>query len=476
MTREEIEAKVWRACDIMRRDDNTKGIMKYMEQLSWLLFLKVFEAIEDQHETEARLASRAYDRILDGEWRWSSWTTKDWPGEQLINFIAERLLPHLRSLSGTQQRDAVATIFRGISVVMKSPYNLKDVITVVNEIDFHRPEDAHTISVAYEQLLSKMGSEAGLSGEFYTPRPIVRFMVNVVDSKLGETVYDPFSGSAGFLIEAHAHMRKGRRLTVDQELVLQTRTFFGQESGDLPTLLGVMNMILHGVSAPNILRRNTLEQDVRNIPPAERHDVILTNPPFGGKENQQIQQNFPVQSQSTELLALQHVMKKLKPGGRCGMVVPEGLLFRGDAFAQVKKDLLENYNLYAIVSLPSGAFTNAGIKTDLLFFERTGPTRQVWYYELLPPNGERFTKGNPVVDAHFDECLQLMRERAVTERSWISRPEDLAEHGYDLTPRNPVPKKGGDLRSPEDILAGMVEKQREIVDILGDLQRRLTNQ
>src|SRR2546425_2771162 len=169
MTREEIEAKVWRACDIMRRDDNTKGIMKYMEQLSWLLFLKVFEAIEDQYETEAKLARRAYDRILDDEWRWSTWTTKDWPGEELITFIVERLLPHLRSLAGTPQRDTIATVFRGISVVMKSPYNLKDVIGIVNKIDFHRPEDVHTISVAYEQLLSKMGSEAGLSGELHAP-------------------------------------------------------------------------------------------------------------------------------------------------------------------------------------------------------------------------------------------------------------------------------------------------------------------
>src|SRR2546425_2283257 len=238
MTREEIEAKVWRACDIMRRDDNTKGIMKYMEHLSWLLFLKVFEAIEDQYETEAKLVGRAYDRILDHEWRWSSWTTKDWHGEELIKFIVEQLLPHLRSLSGTPQRDTIATIFRGISVVMKSPYNLKDVITIVNEIDFHRPEDVHTISVAYEQLLSKMGSEAGLSGEFYTPRPIVRFMVDVVDPKIGEAVYDPFSGSAGFLVEAYRHMRQGKKLTVDQEQLLQTNTFFGQESGDLPTLLG----------------------------------------------------------------------------------------------------------------------------------------------------------------------------------------------------------------------------------------------
>lgn len=254
MTREEIEAKVWRACDIMRRDDNTKGIMKYMEQLSWLLFLKVFEAIEDQRQTEAKIAGRGYDRILDGEWSWSSWTSKDLPADELIEFIQTKLFRHLRLLSGTPQRDAIAGIFRGINVIMKSPYNLKDVIVIVNEIDFHRPEDVHTISVAYEQLLSKMGSEGGLSGEFYTPRPIVRFMVKAVDPKMGETVYDPFCGSAGFLVEAYSHIRSSKKKTVDEELSLQTTAFFGQESGDLPTLLGAMNMILHGVSAPNIVR------------------------------------------------------------------------------------------------------------------------------------------------------------------------------------------------------------------------------
>ncbi|MBI3326067.1 MAG: N-6 DNA methylase [Nitrospinae bacterium] len=373
MSREELANQIWRACDIMRRDDNTKLILKYVEHLSWLLFLKVFEAIEDRHATEAEIAGRPYARVVEAEYRWSEWASRDWRGEDLIEFVQGKLLPHLRDLRGSPEREIVATVFGGITTVMKSPYNLKDVIAIVDEIDFHRAEDVHTISLVYESLLAKMGSEAGLSGEFYTPRPIIRFMVQMVDPRIGESVYDPACGSAGFLVETYLHMKKAERTTRDHE-ILQHRTFFGQESGELPFLLGTMNMVLHGVLRPTIVRQNTLEENIRNIPDSERHHIVRTNPPFGGKESHQIQQNFPVQSQATELLFLQYVLKKLKVNGRCGIVLPDGVLFRGDAFARVKKELLENFNLHTVVSLPGGVFLPySGVKTNLLFLERHIP-------------------------------------------------------------------------------------------------------
>lgn len=474
MSREELANQIWRACDIMRRDDNTKLILKYVEHLSWLLFLKVFEAIEDRHGTEAEIAGRPYERVLEGEYRWSEWTSIDWRGQDLIEFVQGKLLPHLRDLRGSPEREIVATVFGGITTVMKSPYNLKDVIAIVDEIDFHRTEDVHTISLVYESLLAKMGSEAGLSGEFYTPRPIIRFMVQVVDPRIGESVYDPACGSAGFLVETYLYMKKAERTTKDHE-ILQHRTFFGQESGELPFLLGTMNMVLHGVLRPTIVRRNTLEENIRNIPDSERHHIVLTNPPFGGKESRQIQQNFPAQSQATELLFLQHVLKKLKVHARCGIVLPEGVLFRGDAFARVKKELLENFNLHTVVSLPGGVFLPySGVKTNLLFFERTGPTREIWYYEVQPPNGGRFTKGNPIQDEHLADALDKRKERSISELSWVEPVEAIVDRGYDLTAKNPHRPQDAEQRSPQEIVTSILEEEREIASIVEEIGELLS--
>src|SRR5919202_131332 len=385
MNRTNLANDIWRACDIMRRDDGTTGTLEYMEQLSWLLFLKVFDAIEDRLEVEAELdmPPRAYHRIIGGIFT-------DIPGNR-----------------------------------MKSPYNLRDVIAIVDEIDFQNQDDIYTVSHIYEDLLRRMGSESGIAGEFYTPRPIVRFMVERIDPRIGERVYDPACGSAGFLVEAYLHMRTSRALTSTDVEMLQRHTFHGKERKPLPCLLGRMNMILDGVSTPNILRTNTLDEDVRRIPAEERRDVILTNPPFGGKENRQVQRNFPVQSQATELLFLQHIMRSLKPHGRCAVVVPEGVLFRGDAFADVKRGLLESYDVHTIVSLPGGVFQPySGVKTNLLFFERSRPTCEIWYYEVQPPPGKRFTKGNPIRDTDFDEVRQIEGR---------TRPHGSADRG---TPRH----------------------------------------
>lgn len=475
MNRQDLANDIWRACDIMRRDDGTTGIMEYVEQLSWLLFLEVFEAIETRFEMEATLKRKPYSWIIGRPYGWSSWTKKDWLGNEIVEFVNNKLFPYLRDLKGSPERDVIANIFSDIpGNRMKSPYNLRDVISIIDEINFQNTDDIHTVSHIYEDLLKRLGSENRMAGEFYTPRPIVRFMVQMVDPRIGETVYDPACGSAGFLVESYTHMTESKTLTKKDYQFLQGQTFFGQEKKPLPCLLGMMNMILHEVLTPNIRRKNTLEDNIRHIPEEQRYDVILTNPPFGGKENRQIQQNFPVQSQATELLFLEYIMKKLKVGGRCGMVVPEGTLFRGDAFATVKKELLERFNLHSIVSLPPGVFLPySGVKTNLIFFDRPGPTKEIWCYEILPPAGQKFTKGNPIQDEHFSDCRAKFKERAVSGQSWVVPVEKIIENGYDLTAKNPNREEDIEHRPPEELVASVLEKERKIAIILEDVQALL---
>ncbi len=322
-----------------------------------------------------------------------------------------------------------------------------------------------------------------MAGEFYTPRAVVRFVVHVVDPQAGETIYDPAAGSCGFLAQAYEHILActGSTLTVEQDEFLQQRAFHGQEKKAVPALLGLMNMVLHGVTAPSVARRNTLEENIRAV--RERYDVVLTNPPFGGTENHQIQANFPVRANATELLFVQHIMKKLKArdGARCGMVVPEGTLFRSGAFATVKQELLEQFDLHSVVSLPPGAFAPyADVKTALLFFRRPGPTRETWYYELPLPEGlKKFSKGSPIRDEHFARaraqwaawdayhCGGPRPEPAAD--SWIVPVDEIKARGYDLTARNPNRPEAEAHRHPAEITASLLEVEREILGIIEEL-------
>ncbi|MBI5446025.1 MAG: N-6 DNA methylase [Deltaproteobacteria bacterium] len=496
MSKEALANDIWRACDIMRRDNNCGGVMEYLEHLSWVLFLKFLDEEEGVFEAEAVLKGRNYTRILEGKYRWSAWVPKAlgkklrngrrgspvWDGDELMRFVRGELIPHLASLAGSPEREVVAGVFSDRNVIVcASPYNLKDILAVVDEVDFKNPDDIHTVSHVYEGLLQKLGNENKLAGEFYTPRAVIRFVVQVVDPRIGETVYDPACGSCGFLAEAFEHMREHERTRKDHE-TLQRRTFFGQEKKSVPALLGLLNLVLHGVLTPTVRRRNTLEENIRNV--SERFDVVLTNPPFGGTENQQIQQNFPVKSNATELLFIEHIMKKLKAtdGARCGMVVPEGTLFRTGAFATVKQDLLETFDLSFVVSLPPGTFAPyADVKTALLFFERPGPTKEVLYYELpLPVNLKKFSKGAPISDIHFDEAREVWGRwntyRAgngprpeMNERAWIESKEALVRRGCDVSAKNPNQAQGERTAAPTELTAMLLERSREVGSILEDL-------
>lgn len=487
-TRESLGSDIWHACDILRRDNNCGGIMEYVEHLAWLLFLRFLDAQEEEWETQAELKKEPYHRILDRELRWSTWATKDWPAEDLIAFIQGKLIPYLQTLGGDPFRETIRSVFAERNVIVcASGYNLKDVLQVINGIDFHSQDDIFTVSQVYEELLRRLGSENRLAGEFYTPRAVIRFIIDVIDPKVGETVYDPGCGTCGFLAQSYLRLKESER-TIDDHRTLQERTFFGQEKKPIPALLGLMNMVLHGVSAPRVYRRNTLEENIRAV--ADRFDVIMTNPPFGGTEGRHIQQNFPVQAQATELLFVQHIMKKLKArdGARCGMVVPEGTLFRTGAFADVKRDLLEQFNLHTVISLPPGTFAPySDVKTALLFFQRPGPTKEVWYYELRLPEGlKKFSKGSPIQDQHFDEVKQLWKawhgyrkgqteKPSHTERSWIVPAEEIKAKGYDLTARNPNRPEGERLPPPMEIVASLMEKEREILSIVEELDEILSN-
>lgn len=471
-SRKSLTNDIWRACDIMRSDGGTSGVLAYMEQLSWMLFLKIFEDVEDRYQKEAELEGKEYQRIIKGEYRWSTWTRKDWAGEEIIDFVNNQLIPHLRKLNGTLERAMVATIFKEIrGNRMQSAYNFREVVEVLNEIDFNEVEDSHVVSQVYEELLLKMGQEGGVAGEYYTPRPVIRLMVKITNPQIGEKVLDPFTGSGGFLVESFKQMQKSKDLTVKELEQLQRDTFFGQEKVPLGYLFGVINAILHGITTPNIRLVNTLEQNIRNIPADQRVDVVLTNPPFGGKEGGHIQQNFPIQSSSTELLALQHIMKRLKPGGRCGIVVPEGILFRGNAFARVKKELLEDYNLHTIVSLPSGVFANVtasgqGPKTDLLFFERGEPTKKIWDYEVEG----KFTKAQPIKDKDLEDCWQKWQDRAESENSWTVPVDDIDTTNYDLTAKNPNKTAAEELKSPEELVKQLLGKEKDIQGLLAEIK------
>lgn len=511
-TRATLETDLWRACDILRRDNNCGGVMEYVEHLAWLLFLRFLDAQENVWEAENAVGQKPYVRILENDYRWEVWARKDWPADDLIQFIHTRLIPALQGLGGDPIRETIAAIFSERNVIVAaSGYNLKDVLKIIDEIDFLGQDDVHTVSVFYESLLRRLGNENKMAGEFYTPRPVIRLIVNLVRPQFGEKIYDPACGSGGFLAQAYEYIKShNANLTIQQNETLHTETIFGKEKKAVPYLLGMMYVVLHGVSRPNIRHGNTLEEPMKTAP-AERFDVVVTNPPFGGTENQQIQENFPVQVNATELLFLQHIMKKLKPraGARCGMVMPEGVLFRGGAFATVKKDLLEQFNLHTIISLPPGAFAPyADVKTVLMFFERPGPTRAIWYYELPLPEGlKKFSKGSPILDEHLQDSHTLwgawMDGKAgvtddlaaleadwkgwnkthqeagdlpmLSKNTWIVPAEEIKRHGYDLSVRNPYREEATDLPKPIELTARLLERTRELHDIIQGLHDKLGN-
>src|SRR3990172_7401823 len=438
----------------LRKDDNLSGQIDYNEQVAWLLFLKSLDLLEEKRQKKAKFSDKKYEPILDERYRWSNWLHKDMTAEERLAFIKNDLLPYVRKIDTTPERELVASVFQEIPTkFMKSPYAFAEVLALVDELDFHGLEDSKIVTQFYEESLQKMGSQGRQAGgEFYTPRPIIRLILKIIDPKISETILDPFMGSGGFLVEAFQYL-KIKNPTAREYEKLQSGAIMGQEKKPVPFLLGVMNCILHDLYGAKLTRGNAFAKNIRQIEPSERVDIVLTNPPFGGEEETTLLENFPYPTSETQVLAVQYILRRLKPGGRCGMVVDEGFLSRINekAFVNTKKELLEENNLFAVVSLPQGVFTGVGtgVKTNLMFFERGKPTKDVWYYEVTG----KFTKGKPIKDSDTEDCRRKYQKREVSENSWLVKAENLKD--YDLTAKNPN-------RSPDPTHKPPAELVREV--------------
>lgn len=467
------KADIKRVCDILRRDDGV-GAKDYIEQFSWLLFLKIFEGVEEQLKELEEAEGIKHKAIIDAEYQWSEWAKKDWKDkDELIHFINQKLFPYLKALKGTPQKDKIGEIFRELpGNRVRSAHNLLDVIDILDKIEKRHFQDTHLLSQVYEEILQAMGSEGGWSGEFYTPRPIIHLMVNIVDPKLGESVFDPFVGSGGFLVESFNHIYENSQKDVRSWRTLQSKTLYGQEKKPLPFLIGTMNLILHHVLVPNLVRANTFMEDVHNTPESAKMDVILTNPPFGAEESQAVQNNYPIQVSATEGLALQYVMKHLKNGGRCGIILPEGnILFGGGAMARIREELLSKFNVHTIISLPQGAFAQmgAGVKTNLIFFDKSGSTKEIWYGEVQG----KFTKKMTIQNEHLEDVLAKQKTREVSDSSWIVSIDEIKAKNFDISPKNPNNDDNATLLPPEKIIREIESNGQEVVKLVASLKELL---
>jgi type I restriction enzyme M protein len=482
-----LQSKIDRITDILRRDDGISGAMHYTEQISWILFLKFLNDYEENKHDEALLSNKSYSYVIDEKHRWSIWACpkddkgctdkkKALTGDDLKDYINNQLFPYLKNFKTNSAnlkslRYKIGAIFEFLDNRIASGHTLREILDIIDTLDFQNQEELFELSHIYENLLRGMGSDGGNSGEFYTPRPVINAMVQTINPQIGQTIYDGAAGSAGFLVESYVYMTAiGRRekLSTTDWKTLQQDTFFGNEKTPLAYVMGVMNMILHGIESPNIFKINTLTQNIRDIQEKDRYNIIIANPPFGGKEKSQIQQNFPIQSNATELLFLQHFMKNLKVSGKAAIIVPEGVLFQtNNAFSAVKKELLENFNLHTIVSLPAGVFLPySGVKTNIIFFERKGATTQIWYYEVNPP--QKLTKNKPITNEHMQEFVDLFKTRSTTENSWNVDVSEILN--YDLSAKNPSKQQAVEHLTPTVLMDKLKINDQTISELLNEIE------
>jgi type I restriction enzyme M protein len=484
-----LQNKIDRITDILRRDDGISGAMHYTEQISWILFLKFLSDFEENKKDEAYLEGKEYKYILDEKYRWNNWAcpkTEDGKidlkkaktGDDLRNYVNNELFPYLKSFKDFVQdvksvKYKIGGIFEFLDNRIASGHTLREVLNIIDELNFQSQNDLFEMSMIYEKLLQGMGSDGGNSGEFYTPRAVIKAMVQVINPKIGQTVYDGAVGSGGFLVEAYEYMKKQENISTSEWEKLQNDSLFGNEKTPLAYVMGVMNLILHGIESPNIYKQNSLTINIRDIQEKDRYDIILANPPFGGKEKSQIQQNFPVQSNATELLFLQHFMKSLKQNGKAGIIIPEGVLFQtNNSFKQVKQELLENFNVHTIVSLPSGVFLPySGVKTNIIFFERTCSTSDIWYYEVNPPY--KLTKNKPILFEHFEEFLKLFDKKENSQNSWTVNVKDIKD--FDLSAKNPNKVEDIEHMPPLEIVEKIKNNDEAITNLIDEIEMILVN-
>jgi len=468
--------------DALRKEAGCASELDYTEQSSWLLFLKYLDALETDKATEAKLEGKKYNYILDKPYRWESWAApkgKDGKidhnsalsGDDLTGFVNQKLFPYLM---GFKQRATgpntieykIGEIFGEIKNRIQSGYILRDVIDHIDELRFGSQVEKHELSHLYEAKIKNMGNAGRNGGEYYTPRPLIRAIVQVTAPQLGERIYDGAVGSAGFLCEAFDYLQKQNpKRTTAQDRALQERTFYGKEKKSLAYVIGVMNMILHGIEAPNIIHTNTLTENLADIQEKDRYHVVLANPPFGGKERPEVQQNFPIRTGETAFLFLQHFIKILKAGGRGGVVIKNTFLSNTDnASVSLRKLLLESCNLHTVLDCPGGTFQGAGVKTVVLFFEKGAPTRKVWFYQLDP--GRNLGKTNPLNDADLGDFIERQRTFADSAKSWSVDAKTIDPATYDLSVKNPNGGEAVTHRSPQAIMDEIAALDAESAEVL----------
>ena len=476
--------------DILHKDAGCSSELDYVEQTSWILFLKYLDDLEKDKKTAATLSGKPYNNIIAHEFRWNVWAVpknkdgkldhhKALKGDDLTDFVNLKLFPYLKKFKTNAERAdtieyKIGEIFSELKNKIQGGHNLRDVINLIDELRFRTHAEKHEMSHLYESKIQNMGNAGRNGGEYYTPRPLIKTIVKVVVPKIGNTVYDGAVGSAGFLCEAFNYMKnsKGKleNLTSKDIETLQKKTFFGKEKKSLAYIIGIMNMILHGIEAPNIIHTNTLSENISDIQEKDRYDIVVANPPFGGKERAEVQQNFPIRTGETAFLFLQHFIKILKAGGRAGIVIKNTFLSNTDnASVSLRKLLLESCNLHTVLDLPSGVFSGAGVKTVVLFFEKGKPTHKVWYYQL---NLDRnLGKTNPLNEADLAEFVELQKTFADSPNSWTYDVASIDQNTYDLSVKNPNKKEEVAIRQPLTIIKEMKALDDESAEILNSISK-----
>lgn len=454
--------------DILHKDAGCSSELDYVEQSSWVLFLKYLDDLEGARKVGAELSNTKYTPIIKGKYRWSEWAvpkTKDGKidhnaaltGDDLKNFVNTDLFPFLAKFkSSAVAADTleykIGEIFGEINNKLQSGYNLREVLELVDQLKFQTSAEIHEMSHLYEDKIKNMGNAGRNGGEYYTPRPLIKAIIQVVAPKIGQTIYDGAAGSAGFLCESFAYLSASKQLTTKEVAILQKKTFYGKEKKSLAYIIGTMNMILHGIDAPNLLHTNTLGENIADIQEKNRYDIVLANPPFGGKERAEVQQNFPIKTGETAYLFLQHFMKILRAGGSAGIVIKNTFLSNTDnASIAIRKELLENHNLHTILDCPSGTFQGAGVKTVVLFFKKGEPTKKIWYYQLKP--GRNMGKTNPLNEKDLEEFIDLQKKSKVSDLSWSVDVSTVNKETWDLSVKNPNANDEVIHRTPAEIIA-----------------------
>ena len=475
--------------DILHKDAGCGSELDYIEQTSWILFLKYLDDLEKDKETTAILSGTPYLPFFSPNYRWESWAApktlegkidhnRAMTGDDLKDFVDLKLFPYLKTFKTSAESSdtiqyKIGEIFSELKNRIQSGYNLREVIDRIDELRFRTNVEKHEMSHLYESKIRNMGNAGRNGGEYYTPRPLIRAIIKVVVPVIGQKIYDGAVGSAGFLAEAYEYLKAGENLTTRDIGVLQKSTFYGKEKKAMAFIIGTMNMILHGIEAPNIVHTNTLAENLADIQERDRYDIVIANPPFGGKERAEVQQNFPIKTGETAFLFLQHFIKILKAGGRAGIVIKNTFLSNTDnASVSLRKLLLESCNLHTVLDCPGGTFQGAGVKTVVLFFEKGVPTRKIWYYQLDP--GRNMGKTNPLNENDLAEFEELQKTKADSDKSWSVSIEDVDPLTRDLSVKNP--NSGGEVvhRTTEDIMNEIAALDAESGEVMARIRGQLT--